>query len=211
VTAIVWDKVGDRRYETGVDRGVLYLLDGTAVPWNGLTSVVESRSRDVKSYYMDGIKYQDHVVPGEYAAKLQAFTYPDELDLLLGNKNFAPGVTVYDQPSQPFHLSYRTRIGNDLVGLDFAYRVHVVYNVVATPNDVSYDTVGESVTVKPFEWDLKSAPNRYEGIRPTSHISLDSRSVDPTLLSELETSLYGSSVADPSLPSFESLLFMVAP
>jgi hypothetical protein len=211
VTAIVWDKVGDRRYETGVDRGVLYLTDGTAVPWNGLTSIVENRTRDVKSYYMDGVKYQDHVVPGDYAAKLQAFTYPDELDLLLGNKNFAPGVTVYDQPSQPFHLSYRTRIGNDLAGSDFAYRVHVVYNVVAAPNDVSYDTEGESVSAKPFEWDLRGTPYQHSGFRPTSHISLDSRSMDPALLSELEDRLYGSSIANPSLPSFASLLFMVTP
>src|SRR5205814_4672502 len=109
VTALIWDKVGDHKYETGVDHGVLYLTDGSAVPWNGLASVVESRTREVKSFYLDGTKYLDHIVPGDYSAKVQAFTYPDEMDALLGNVNFVPGVTIYDQWAHPFHLSYRTR------------------------------------------------------------------------------------------------------
>lgn len=210
MTAIVWDQAGSRRYETGVDRGVLYLTDGTAVPWNGLTSIVEGRSRDVKSYYLDGIKYHDCVVPGDYDAKLQAFTYPDELDLLIGSKHMAPGVTVYDQPVQIFHLSYRNRIGNDLAGVDYAYRVHIVYNVVANPNDVTFDTIGDQASAKPFEWDLKATPNSIIGMRPTCHISLDSRLIASSLLHTLETRLYGSSSVNPDLPDFAELIGMLS-
>jgi hypothetical protein len=57
MTVLEWDKIGDRRYETGVDRGVLFPPNGPAVPWNGLTAITETVSREVKSYYVDGVKY----------------------------------------------------------------------------------------------------------------------------------------------------------
>jgi hypothetical protein len=210
VTALVWDKVGERRYETGIDRGVLYLTDGSAFPWNGLASITENRSRESKSYYIDGIKHQEHVIPGEYSAKLTAYTYPDQLDSLLGNADFAPGVTVYDQPTKMFHLSYRTGIANDLLGFEYGYKVHIVYNIVATPNDVAYDTLGESVSAKPFDWDLKGIPNYLAGFRASNHISVDSRTVNPVVLAGLEAHLYGSDTEDPLLPPFVDLLEMVA-
>ena len=127
MTALAWDRVGDRRYETGVDRGVLYLPDGTAVPWNGLTSVTETKSREVKSYFLDGVKFLDHYIPGTYEAKLSAFTYPDELEALLGSSEMAPGIVVYDQRANLFHLSYRTLIGNDIDGLDHGYQCAQAY------------------------------------------------------------------------------------
>jgi len=210
VTALVWDKIGDRKYETGVDHGVLYLSSGSAVPWNGLVSVVESRTREVKSYYLDGVKYLDHLIPGDYSAKIQAYTYPEEMEVLLGTVDYAPGVTVYDQLTHRFSLSYRTGVGNDLEGLNYGYKIHVVYNVTATPNDVSFETVGESVSPQPFEWDLKGLPNRLVGMRPSCHISLDSRKVNPTILQSVEDRLYGSASLNPSLPGFSALLAMVS-
>jgi hypothetical protein len=211
VAVLVWDKIGERQYETGVDRGVLYLSDGSAVVWNGLTSVIESRSRDTKAVYLDGIKYQDHVIPGDYSARLTAFTYPEELDSLIGNANYAPGVTVYDQPTTMFNLSYRTVIGNDIGGINYGYRIHIVYNVVAIPTDVTMNTVADTQTPEVFEWELKGAPNQLPGYRPTNHISIDSTQISPINLVGLESRLYGSATSDPDLPSFGELLDMVAP
>jgi hypothetical protein len=201
--------VGERRFETGVDRGVLY-LPTTTVPWNGLISVNETLSREVKPYYIDGIKFLDHHVPGSYAAKLQAFTYPDELDDLIGTAEFAPGVFVHDQ-GQPklFNLSYRTMVGNDLLGTDFGYKVHIIYNLLAVPNDTSMATLSESPSPQAFEWSLFGTPSQMFGIRPTSHISLESRTIDPALLSSIEELLYGSEDADPNLPGLVDLLAMV--
>src|SRR5215216_6404257 len=105
-----WGNVEDRIFETGVERGVLYPLDGPGVAWNGLISVDEKTSRDVKSYYLDGIKFLDHAVPGAYSAKVEAFTYPEELDAILGTMEWIPGVRVHDQRMGMFHLSYRTLI-----------------------------------------------------------------------------------------------------
>lgn len=211
MTALVWDQPGERRYETGIDRGVLYLPTGTSVPWNGLVSVTESRSQEVKSFYMDGVKYLDHAVPGTYSAKLQAYTYPDELDSLLGNTEIAPGVVAYDQRSGMFNLSYRTRVANDLGGVDYAYKIHLVYHLVASLSDFEFDTVADSVSAKPFEWTLTGTPDQLSGIRPTSHISLDTRMVDPDMLADLETLLYGSESTAPEMPSLIDLVGMVSP
>ena len=211
MTALEWDKVGDRRYETGVDRGVLYLSDGSAIPWNGLTSVSETRSREVKSYYLDGVKFLDHYVPGTYEAKLSAFTYPDELEALLGSPEMAPGVVVYDQRANLFHLSYRTLVGNDLDGLEHGYKIHLVYNILAVPDDVDMPSLSDSVEPVTFSWNLKGVPDQILGIRPTNHISVDSRKVDPATLTMFENTIYGSDADDPHLPPMIDMLNMVAP
>jgi hypothetical protein len=209
MTAIAWDAVGQRRYQSGIDRGVLYLQDGRAVPWNGLTQITENVSSEVKSYYLDGIKYLDKHIPGSYSAKLQAITYPDELDDLTGNREFSPGVFLHDQSHKLFNLSYRTLIGNDLQGTDYGYKIHIVWNVLATQSDFTYKSLSDSMGVDPFEWDLNATPNLMFGIRPTAHISLDSRRMSPGDLTTLELMLYGSALFNPQLPGIVDLLGLI--
>lgn len=208
MTTLTWDQVGDRRFESGVDRGVLYLPDGSAVAWNGLVSITEEVDREVKSYFIDGVKYLDHQVPGVYAAKLGAFTYPDELDELIGNRQFSPGVYVHDQHSQLFNMVYRTREGNDL-DVDAGYKIHVVYNILATPSPVGLSTLSDSPDAALFEWSLTGTPSQMFGVRPTSHISLHSRGMDPVVLSVIEDFLYGTNgdpEADPVVPPTDPIL-----
>jgi hypothetical protein len=209
VTKLVWDTVGDRRYETGVDRGVLYLPDNTVAVWNGLVSLTESRGRETKSYYLDGVKYLDYQVPGAYSAKLQAFTYPDEFESVLGNAVFAPGVLLYDQTARRFNLSYRTGIVNDLEGIDHGYKIHLVYNVIANPSDAAFNTISDSATAAPFEWELRGTPDWIPGFRAISHISLDSRHMAPADLLEIEERLYGSAGNNPELPPLADMLDLV--
>lgn len=204
-----WDQAGARQYETGIDRGVLYLRDGAVVPWNGLTSVIEDRSLDVKSYYLDGVKYLDSRASGAYSAKLQAFTYPDALDDVLGNTELAPGVTAYDQRAKLFHLSYRSRIANDLEGMDYAYKVHLVYNVMAALSSVAYDTVGDTVSAHALEWSLSGTPDRMFGLRPTSHLSVDSRTIAPDKLLAIENLLYGTDASIPEMPGLVTVVDLV--
>ena len=211
MTAIAWDAVGERRYETGIDRGVLYLPDGQAVPWNGLTEVTETTPNEVKSYYLDGIKYLDKRIPSAYSAKLRAITYPDELDELTGNREFSPGVFLHDQRSKLFNLSYRTLIGNDLQGIDYGYKIHVVWNVLAVQSDYTYKSLSDNVGVDTFEWELRATPNLMFGIRPTAHISFDSRRMRSADLATLELTLYGSALFNPDLPNIVDLLGMFDP
>lgn len=214
MTALVWDQAGERRYETGIDRGVLYPPNASVVPWNGLISVNEVVSREVKPFYIDGIKFMDHHVPGSYSAKLAAFTYPDAMDSLVGTEEFAPGFFVHDQRSpQLFNLSYRTRVGNDLEGLEHGYKVHILYNLLAILSDTTMSTLADSVEPQSFEWSIYASPSHSpeSGIRPTSHISLDSRRMDPLILLAIEATIYGSADKDPSLPRMVEFLSLMDP
>jgi hypothetical protein len=208
MTALEWDKVGERFFETGVDRGVLYPRDGVAVPWNGLTNITEDPSREVKSYYLDGIKYLDHYVPGSYSAKLDAFTYPDELEELTGTMVYAPGVFLHDQRAKVFHLSYRTGVGND-IDPNLGYKIHILYNVMAVPAGAGLASLNDRVAPAAFSWALTGTPPQMFGVRPTSHVSLHSRLIDPGLLETIEGLLYGTEDADPALPGMVDLLTLI--
>lgn len=208
MTALEWDKTGERFFEKGIDRGVLYPRDGLAVPWNGLTAVTENTTGEVKSYWIDGIKYLDHHVPGSYSAKLEAFTYPDELEDLVGTEQFAPGVYLHDQKAKVFHLSYRTGVGND-IDSDIGYKIHIIYNVMALPAGAGMSTVGDNVEPAKMSWDLTGTPPVMLGARPTAHISLHSLGMDPEMLEAVENLLYGSADTDPALPSLVELLGLI--
>lgn len=209
MTILVWDQVGERRYETGIDRGVLY-KGATIVPWNGLTSVTENSNREITPHFLDGMKYLDRQVIGPYTGKLKAFTYPDELEELLGTAEYSPGARVHGQRAQAFSLSYRTRIGNDLEATDYGYKIHVVYNVLATPSDISMETTSDVPAPALFEWDLAGMPYRLTDYRPFSHISFDSRRISESGLAAIEAKLYGTDLVNPELPEPEVLLDLAA-
>src|SRR5438045_3434548 len=126
MTALAWDKVGERVFQTGVDRGVLYLNDDTSVPWNGLTGVDENHSVEIKSSYLNGLKYLQYAVLSDFSGSLKALTYPDEFDSVMGIVEIQPGLSYYDQPHESFSLSYRTRIGDDVLGTDLGYKLHIL-------------------------------------------------------------------------------------
>jgi hypothetical protein len=192
---IVWDRVEDRIYETGLDRGVLYLPDGSAVPWNGLTSVIESFDKETQPVYFDGMKISDCVVLGDFSATMTAVTYPDEFVELEGLAPAKQGLFYSDQMPQTFGLCYRTKIGDGLVGDEAGYKLHIIYNITAIPSDKTYASAGADPSLVPFEWKLTAVPEELPGFRPTAHIVIDSRDVDPWLLEDLETMLYGTNTA----------------
>jgi hypothetical protein len=213
MTAIAWDEVGTRRYEAGVDRGVIYLIDGSAVPWNGLVSVDEDTSREVKPFFLDGHKFLAAHILGPYSAKLKAFTYPDELDDVLGTAWISPGVRLHDQPAKTFTLSYRTKVGNDTEGLEHGYKLHVIWNILAVPSSNSNETIGATVEPEVFEWDLEATATRHAAgtlgtFRPISHVSFDSRTMDPTYLAAVEAQIYGTEETAPAMLCQDDLIWL---
>lgn len=207
--ALVWDKVGERRFEAGVDRGVLYLPD-QAVAWNGLTGVEEAPNIESKSFYQDGIKYLDVKVLGEYNASLRALTYPDEFDQVMGIATDGKGLFIHDQRPKPFGLCYRTKIGNDVDGIDHGYRLHLIYNVMATPSNAGFSTIESNVSPVEFAWSLSSTPQFLPGYRPTAHLSIKSTEIDSGYLEYIESILYGSELADPYLPTMAEMFDLLA-
>jgi len=200
MTALVWDEIGERIYQTGVDRGVLYLQDGAAVAWNGLTGIEESPNVERKTFYLDGVKFLENLSPADFEGKLKAFTYPDEFDSVNGIANVAPGLAYYEQPSKSFNLSYRTLVGSELEGTELGYKIHILYNVTAKPESYSFGTQAEQVQPIEFAWSLSGTPVKAPGVRPTVHISIDSRTTPAEVLKIIEDKLYGTATTSPSLP-----------
>lgn len=206
MTALVWDNPGERIYQTGVDRGVLFLQDGTVVPWNGLTSVEDTTSEDLSEFYLDGVKYLAYLSPGDFSANLKAFTYPDEFDSVNGILKDASGLRIHDQPAKTFSLSYRTMIGNDLEGMDAGYLIHLIYNVLANPDSHESPTISDSPSPTEFSWVLSARPVTGAGSwRPTAHVSVDSRDLTTEALQAFEDAIYGTDVANPSLPAMSAI------
>lgn len=209
MTRLTWNAVGERRFEAGVDYGVLYLDGVPGVPWNGLVSVSESPSGgDVKSYYVDGVKYLNVASGEEFEANLEAFTYPDEFAQCDGTAPVANGLFVTQQPKKSFGLSYRTKIGNDVDGIDYAYKIHLVYGAMVEASDRAHETIGESIDPKQFGWHIVTKPPRFSGHKPTSHFVIDSRDVPADLMNQISDILYGSELSSARLPSVAELIFI---
>lgn len=206
MTALVWDDTGNKIYELGLDRGVLFLPDGSGVPWNGLISVTEIPDKVYTPIYFDGVKSKDYVSGSDFVGTMKAYTYPDEFLDLEGVAEIGPGVFISDQMPKPFGLSYRTKVGNDVAGQDFAYKLHLLYNVTAIPSTKEYETLSSSSEFAEFEWKITAVPDSVLGYRPSAHVTIDSRRIDPFILAELEESLYGNETVDAQLIPFADLM-----
>ena len=206
MTTLVWDRTGARVYQTGVDRGVLYRRDGVAVAWNGLTSVEEDSTSELKAFFLDGVRYLNSIILSDFSGTLKAFTYPEEFNKVIGIIDVAPGLEYYDQPPESFNLSYRTRLGNDLDGTEYGYKIHLLYNVIANPETYAFESLKDSSEPIEFSWTLNGTPPRIKGNRPTVHIAIDSRETDGAVLEGIEDILYGTDQSNPSFPSMNDIL-----
>lgn len=206
MTTLQWDQVGEKTFETGLDRGVLYLTDGNGVVWNGLVSVTEQGPANLAiSLYFDGVKYADTVAIQEFLAVLKAYTYPDEFLECEGVYDAGHGMHVTNQPPQRFGLSYRTSVGDDESGLDAGYKIHVLYNLLAFPAQKAYQSLSAAMEPILFEWNLSAVPEKIPGFQPTAHFIFDSREMSPVLLQDLEDTLYGDGTTTPTLPDASTL------
>lgn len=203
---LVWDKPGERLYETGVDRGVLYpIQDGGAyskgVAWNGLSAVSESPSgAEASPIYADNIKYLNLMSAEEFGATVEAYTYPDEFAECDGSATLAQGVYVGQQTRKLFGMSYRTLVGNDLENTDYGYKLHLIYGCMASPSEKGYNTINDSPEAISLSWEITTTPVSVEGFKPTACVIIDSTKADATKLAALEAILYGSEEAEPRLP-----------
>lgn len=201
MTRLTWSDPGERYFETGLDRGVLYPNTGSGVPWNGLISLDEDASPGVNTYYQDGRPYLNVPVPKEFSGTLKAYTYPDIFAEIMGYAQVTQGMYVDSQMGDSFGLTYRTRVGNDLEGVDFGYKIHLVYNAVVGAPSASYQSMSNSISASDFSWGISTSPMPLEGFRPMAHLILDTRTMNPTELAQVEDLLYGTSSSAPILPT----------
>lgn len=198
MSRLIWDKTGERFYETGVSNGVLYprVADGSypkGVAWNGLTAVTESPSgAEATPLYADNIKYLSLLSAEEFAATIEAYTYPEEFEKCDGSAEIGDGVTIGQQTRQYFGLVYKTIVGNDTENNDHGYKLHIIYGCQASPSEKAYATVNDSPEAITFSWEVTTTPIEMAGFKPTATVTIDSRKADPAKLAELEAQLFGT-------------------
>jgi hypothetical protein len=203
---LAWDETGKRFYETGVDRGVLYVQDTSGnytsgVAWNGLTAVSESPTgAEVTPQYADNIKYLNLTSVEEFGATIEAYTYPEEFEVCDGTATPTSGLTLGQQTRRRFGFVYRTHVGNDLVGTDLGYKVHLIYGAYAAPSEKAYATVNDSPEALTFSWEITTNAVEVPNYKPTASVTVDSTKVSSAKMSELENILYGTVGVDPRLP-----------
>jgi hypothetical protein len=213
-----WDQVGERRFETGVDHGVLYVRDNAGgyqagVPWNGLTTVTESPSgAESNKQYADNMVYLNLKSAEEFGATIEAFTYPDEFAQCDGSAEPEPGVYIGQQTRKTFGFSYRTKVGSD-TDPDLGHKIHVVYNADAAPSEKAYTTVNDSPEATGLSWEITTTAVEVGTIggveyKPTAQVTVDSTKVDPDAFAALEDVLYGTDGAEPRLPSPAEIVSM---
>ena len=214
---LTWDGVGEKRFETGVDQGVLYPISATGVydtafPWNGLTTVTESPSgAEVNKQYADNITYAALVSAEEFGGTIEAFTFPIQFCECDGTKMAVAGVEVAQQSRKAFGLSYRTKVGNDVAGQDLGYKLHLVWGALATPSEKQFTTVNDSPEAMTFSWEFTTSPVALTqpGYKPTSLIVIDSTKVTPAILKKVEDAIYGTSSLTAKLPTPSEIITMV--
>lgn len=212
MSKLTWDQTGDRLYETGIDRGVLYPESSGTYPkgvaWNGLTGFTESPSgADATTIYADNIKYLTLRAADDYGATITAYTYPDEWEECDGSASPVPGVTFGQQKRKTFGFSCRTLIGNDTESDSHGYKLHLVYAATASPSERAYSTVNDSPEAIEFSWEISTTPiavattdSKGGALKPVACLTIDSTKVDSTKLKALEDILYGGDDTEARLP-----------
>ena len=225
MSAIVWDKTGERIYESGVDHGVLYPQDDTGayaggVAWNGLIGITESPSgAESNPQYADNIKYLDLMSAEEFGATIEAYMYPVEFEECDGTAEVAPGVTIGQQNRKTFGMSYRTKVGNDVAGQDYGYKLHLFWGAKASPSEKNFQTINDSPEATTFSWEVTTTPVVLTSINPktkkvynpTASMVVNSTKVDATKLAALEKILYGDTESEPRLPTPDEVIAIFAP
>lgn len=199
MAALVWDKTGERRIETGVDHCALYVYDpntktyGKGVAWNGITAISEKpEGAEATDLYADNILYLSLLSAEKLKGTIEAYTYPDEFEACDGSAELTKGVKIGQQDRVAFGLAYRTKIGDDVAGQDRGYKLHVLYGCKASPSEKGYKTVNDSPEAISFSWEISTTPVNVAGAKPTSLLTISSLDVDAGKLKSLEAKLFGA-------------------
>lgn len=191
-----WDETGSKRYETGLDRGVLYPLSNagkydTGVSWEGLTAVNENPSgAEPQKFYADNILYATIMSAEEYKATIECYQTPDEFDACDGTNELATGIEIGQQTRQKFGFAYRTKMGND-VNSELGYKIHCVYNCLASPSGKDHKTINDNPDLDSMSYEVSADPINVKNFKPTATLVIDSTKVSAANLKALEDVLYG--------------------
>ena len=217
-----WDNVGERQYETGTSKGVLFVQNalgvyGAGVAWSGLVSVKQSPDgAEETPIYADNIKYLSMFSAENFKGTIDAFTYPEEFAACDGSAEIveASGVYAGQQERMPFGLAYSTVIGNDTLGNSYGEKIHLIYNAKVSPSERSYETINETPAAITFSWGFTTVPVSVDDVpaikRPTAYITIDSTKVPPAKFTAIKELLYGNGTLASKLPTIAELVTLIS-
>lgn len=199
-TKLEWDKVGERFYEAGVDRVVLFPMkdDGTydnGVAWSGVTNITEKPTgAEPNDFYADNILYASIRSAEKLEGTIESYTYPDKYAECDGSKELVAGTGVYakQQKRRAFGLAYRSFIGNNDDNMpEDSYMLHLIYGATASPSERPHETINEDVDLEPLSWDFSCVPVKKSGFKPISSFDIDVRKLTTEQKDKIEKALYG--------------------
>lgn len=211
--SIAWNQPGNKEFEAGLDRGVLYPSSGPGVPWNGLISIDQTPVGGTTTpLWIDGLPVYYERSFEMFAGTIQAYTYPDEFTLLNGTASDFSGLYFEQQSRSSFGLSYRTKVGNDVRGLSHNYNIHLVYNAEVNPQSANYGSLQDTSTAVNFSWGFVTTPLKVAGKLHTAKIRINRNDSDPARFEYLESILYGNAgITNPRLPTIDELVNLFSP
>ena len=195
---ILFDQIGEKFYELGVSKCVLFVMDKDThnykegVAWNGITSISETpEGADKTDIYADNTKYASFRALETFGGTIEAYTYPDEFAECDGSISPKKGLNIGQQGRKTFALAYKTQVGSDVDSEASAYKIHIIYGCTCSPTERSYETINDSPESDPFSWEFDSTPVPIEGYKDTSIITLDSRATEQAAaLKTIEDMIY---------------------
>ncbi len=215
MSKLTWDQVGEKTYETGSSKGVLYLLDSQGkyshgVAWNGLSGVTESPSgAEATPIWADDVKYLSLLSAEEFGATVEAYTYPDDFEKCDGSAEISPGVTIGQQNRSAFGFCYRTVLGNDVELDEYGYKLHLIYGCKATPSEKGFKTKSDSPEAVNMSWKIETTPVPVSGHKPTASLVINSTKVPEAAMKKIEDALYGTDDAEAYLPLPDEILAII--
>lgn len=214
---LVWDKVGERLYETGTSKGALFVRGsagtyGPGVAWNGLSAVRQSPDGAEESpVYANNKKYLSMLSAENFKGTIEAYTYPEEFSACDGSKEVVPGVYLGQQARSTFGLVYSTIVGNDTSENAYGEKLHFIYGAKVSPSERSYETVNEDPNAILLSWEFNTEAQTVEaaGFTPTAYLVVDSTKTDTVKFQALHDLVYGTVEGESELPSIDDIIALV--
>lgn len=214
MSKLVWDQIGEKLYETGVEQVALFpMVDGayaTGVAWNGITALnVTPSGAEPTALWANDAKYLTMMSAEEVGGTIEAYTYPTEWRKCMGFSEIVKGAYVGQQSRSTFGIVAKSLVGNDTELNKYGYKLHLLWGCLASPAEEAHSTVNESPEAATFSWEFNTTPVKMAGFDPTSYICIESVNVDETKLKALEAKIYGSDDAEPTLPTPDEVATML--
>lgn len=207
MASLQWDAPGSKTFESGIDRGVLYVKDSIGVPWVGLKEVIITENGgEPDPQYIEGRKFINTTINSDIEATLSAISIPDEFMPCDGvQKLNYMGLYSTLQERKQFDLSWRTLLGNDLSGTNYAYKIHLLFNITALPSDRNYQSTSNDAQIVQYRYKLSAVPKSFDGRKSTAYVVINSSRYTTSQMNSLTDILYGSSTSNPRMVTPEEL------